>query len=595
LSAHPPKPRLALSVGIIGHRPNRLAHEAREAVNAGIAEVLQAVGEAVRLARERYAGVFANDSTALTLFSALAEGADRMAAHAALEGGFTLSAVLPFVADEYERDFEDEASRVEFRELLARCAGATAFCGNRHNEGLAYETAGATIIDNADIVLAVWDGGASAGRGGTTALLERAATAGVPILHVDAAGRVPTRVLWPLLAAVPLPCSELEEVPSFSLARLAEVIDQLLRPPTNAAGALRLRRFLDESRRPRGWRLEDSQLFSLAGSRKRTTPEQCSAPFAELLHQASPDSAGPAHDARERALAHLAAAFGWADALGARYARYFRGAYLLNLTLAALAVLMAVSSLVAVEVWHEKKWPFVLAEVVFVLVVIANTTTGRRKDWHGWWLETREVAEGMRAGLPLWWLAQKSKAFAAADPSWMHWYARAHFRAAGLPTGVFDEPRCAAIKRALAGFVEEQCRYHTATAHRLHGREHRLERMGEVLFGLTLVTAVTYLAGAMAGRGASPEWGYTVTAFTAGLPALGAASYAARMIGDFDGSARRSQRTGAALRAMLDSLSAAPPALTVLRLLAQSADAAITGDIAHWRLSSETRKLAIPG
>jgi hypothetical protein len=99
----------------------------------------------------------------------------------------------------------------------------------------------------------------------------------------------------------------------------------------------------------------------------------------------------------------------------------------------------------------------------------------------------------------------------------------------------------------------------------------------------------------MFGHVTSPSWGYTVTAFTAGLPALGAASYAARMIGDFDGSARRSQRTGTALRAMLDSLGAAPPALPVLRLLAQAADSAITGDIAHWRLASETRKLEFPG
>jgi hypothetical protein len=594
VSTHPPKPRLALTVAVIGHRPNRLAPDALDAVNAAINEVLQAVDEAVRSARERYAGFFASDAPSLTLTTALAEGADRVAAHAAIAHGFALSSVLPFEADEYERDFRDEAARVEFRALLAQSTTTAVLCGNRRSEGLAYETAGTTLIDNSDIVLAVWDGGPSAGRGGTTEMLERAATEGVPILHVDAAGQAPTRLLWSMLASVPLPCSEIAEVPSFDLGRLPEVIDRLLRPPAGAVGA-RLRRFLDETRRPRGWRLEDSRLFGLSGTRKARTPEQCAAPFAELAHEATPDSPGREREPRDRATARLAAAFGWADALGARYARYFRGAYLLNLTLAALAVLMAVSSLVAVEVWHLRKWPFVLAEVVFVLIVIVNTTAGRRQDWHGWWLETREVAEGLRVGLPLWWLAQKSRMFDEADPSWMHWYVRAHFRAAGLPSGVFDEARCAAIKSALARFVDEQCRYHTRTAHRLHGRAHRLERMGEVLFALTLVTALAYLARTMAGSAASPEWGYTVTAFTAGLPALGAASYAARMIGDFDGSARRSQRTGGALRAMLDALRAAPPALPVLRLLAQSADAAITGDIAHWRLASETRGLTIPG
>ena len=49
----------------------------------------------------------------LRIVSALAEGADRMAARAALDLGETLEVVLPFAQKEYERDFETQESLKE--------------------------------------------------------------------------------------------------------------------------------------------------------------------------------------------------------------------------------------------------------------------------------------------------------------------------------------------------------------------------------------------------------------------------------------------------------------------------------------------------
>ena len=194
--SHPPKPRLALAVGVIGHRPNRLPEAGRDQVTLRIAEALSLVAKATHAAHERHAAFFSPEPPVLRLVSAVAEGADRMAAHAALDGGYTLTAVLPFAIAEYERDFIDESSRAEYQRLLERTESTVVLCGARSDGSRPYELVGDTVIANADLVLAVWDGGPSGGHGGTTELVQDAAHAGLPIIHVDAAGREPTRIVW---------------------------------------------------------------------------------------------------------------------------------------------------------------------------------------------------------------------------------------------------------------------------------------------------------------------------------------------------------------------------------------------------------------
>lgn len=591
MSAHPPKPRFALSVGVVGHRPNRLPAPARTEINTRITEALALVEAAAEAARLRHGTGFSDQPPALHLVSALAEGADRMAAQAALERSFALSVVLPFTAEEYEKDFADASSRAEFRALLGKSAGALALRGDRAQAARAYEVAGLTVLDNADILLAVWDRGASAGRGGTTELIERAAREGMPIIHVDAAGEAPTRLLWSGLAEFPGSAVDLTNMVSAPVGEaLSEVVDQLVRPPADAAEAEKLSRYLNEAWKPRNWRPEVPLLLTLLGVRKfRKTdwrpqgPDLLAAQFAAAERE------------RQGALAQAAGAYGWADALGAYYAQIFRGAYVSNFVAAAMAVAMAAGSLIGAQIFGWPKWPFVAAEVVLIFLVIANTICGRRWDWHGRWLEAREVAERLRAGLPRWLLGQRPKAFSGGEPTWTGWYVRAHFRSLGLAAGVLDTDRLATVRDTIAGIVDHQCQYHEATAERMHKVEHRVERIGMALFLLTLGVAVLYLLSAAAGLPSPAWWTYTVTALTAGLPALAAATYGIRLIGDFEGTAKRSQRTAGILRTASDNLRQAPVSLNGLRSSAMVASDAMLGDVAHWRLASETRELAIPG
>jgi hypothetical protein len=119
------------------------------------------------------------------LLSPLAEGTDRLAARAVLEvPGGVLKAVLPLPPADYEADFPTEESRREFRDLLARAAGVEVLPA-QPTRAAAYEAAGRRVVDLCDVLLAVWDGGASAGRGGTAATVAYARRVGRPLIIID--------------------------------------------------------------------------------------------------------------------------------------------------------------------------------------------------------------------------------------------------------------------------------------------------------------------------------------------------------------------------------------------------------------------------
>ena len=138
MSHHPPKPRLALTLGVTGHRLTRATAAAENGHGAPRAFDVAAVGKALEAAfAATAAGLAAIGAEAkasfsevppiVTLISSLAEGADRIAARAALEAGFALDVVLPCPAPIYLETFVDDASRQEFAALAARGCGRTSY------------------------------------------------------------------------------------------------------------------------------------------------------------------------------------------------------------------------------------------------------------------------------------------------------------------------------------------------------------------------------------------------------------------------------------------------------------------------------------
>jgi hypothetical protein len=198
-----------------------------------ICEVLEQLSRAAQTALERHEAFFANERAALTLISGLAEGTDRMAAQGAIEQGLSLTAILPLEIETYEEGFKQQSSRAEYRELISK-ATTLELCGDPKRKPRAYEAAGLTILDNSDIVLAVWDGETSAGRGGTVELIEIAAERGLPIIHIDTTQRHPPRLIWGGLAKFPFFRVDLTDL------SLAGGCDLLLPIPSLLRGTLLL-------------------------------------------------------------------------------------------------------------------------------------------------------------------------------------------------------------------------------------------------------------------------------------------------------------------------------------------------------------------
>jgi hypothetical protein len=190
---NPPKAPLAFRVGVVGHRPNRLANADLPALEALLGVVLRSVKEAVRTFQVAHADNYAPGEPILRAVTGLAEGTDRVFARQAIQLGYELVCPLPFARDEYEKDFQpgkavEQGSVEEFRELLGGPHAVTIFEleGSRGIGGDAYWAAGRVVLDQSDLLVSVWDGGAAAGRGGTFETLRRAVDSHVSVLWIDA-------------------------------------------------------------------------------------------------------------------------------------------------------------------------------------------------------------------------------------------------------------------------------------------------------------------------------------------------------------------------------------------------------------------------
>jgi hypothetical protein len=160
-------------VGVTGHRTfdDRSATEIR--VRQALARVLRLAGDGAGGAAPR-----------LEVISAIAEGADRLVAREALAmPGTTLLVVLPFPVDDYAQDFHTEESLREYRELLSRAAKVEVMPPSPSREA-GYERQGRWVVDHSDAVVALWDGAAGRGRGGTAEIVAYAADKGVPLSWV---------------------------------------------------------------------------------------------------------------------------------------------------------------------------------------------------------------------------------------------------------------------------------------------------------------------------------------------------------------------------------------------------------------------------
>ncbi len=226
--------------------------------------------------------------------------------------------------------------------------------------------------------------------------------------------------------------------------------------------------------------------------------------------------------------------------------------------------------------------------------IFINTRVGQKFDWHGRWREEPRSGRRFRAGQLLWLVALPSAISSSSEPTWTAWYSHAHLRGLGLVPGTLTKTRLEEIRRRLIDLVEAQRTYHERNAILMRRIERRIEILGYALFGLAILFAATNMFVSLAGLSIPTKFNSILLGLTAALPALGAATFGIRLIGDFEGIAHRDERTSKTLSGIGAALQQDQPKLAVLRSRTRSIADVMLGDLSHWRISTETRKLVEP-
>ncbi len=154
-------------VGVTGHQA--IPHDALAFVKTGISRVLRDFGD-------EFTGV-----------SSLAIGADQVFAEAVLRIGGQLHAIIP--CERYEMTFDDEQTIERFRQFLDHSTKVEVLKHDRPSEE-AFLDAGRRVVELSQLIVAVWDGRESRGRGGTADIVHYARERGLEVVVIWPSGVV---------------------------------------------------------------------------------------------------------------------------------------------------------------------------------------------------------------------------------------------------------------------------------------------------------------------------------------------------------------------------------------------------------------------
>jgi hypothetical protein len=593
-------PRLpfALTVGITGHRLEAIPAAKRADVAGQIAFVLEQIEAEGRAMHRRESDLFAADSPSFTLVSPLAEGADQMAAQAALDRGWQLQAILPFDSATYLADFNDEDSRAQFHRLVEAAECTLQLPGDPRDPLEAYVMAGRGTVAHCDILIAVWDGLPPRGRGGTGEIVELAIQRGTAIVHIPLHGG-PTRILWSAFDpnVITRTGHDVNVHRPFDEEHLSLLLTAMTAPPIGAAERRFYAQFAQERQRRLRLRLEYPLLLALTGTARLKANHWREARSTAAVEEEWRNFVAGCSDCHgvSAPLELLQKAYGWADRLATYYAQTFRSGHIFNFVLAAGAVLLGLSSFAL----PASKLQLASAEIVITLAILINTGVGIRQEWHRRWLDYRQLAERLRPlrSLKLLGIAAPDPPGSAANPvagRWIDWYAAGVWRALGCPHGRIGIENAPELSRAIVRHeLEPQIAYNERASRQIETLDRRLARLGMGLFVATLISSIIVIVGLIY----DPDWVENTndwfTLLSAGFPAVGTAIFGIRFQGDFGASALRSRSTAHTLAAIRDQLAEGEPSLNRSADLMEQAARAMLADLDEWRLIIQQLDLSV--
>ena len=594
-AAGPPAVPFVLAVGVTGHRAEMLANGEWPALRQRIREILTNVAEAACRLLDRERDCFAANVPLFRFVSPLADGADQVAAEVAIELGWELHAILPFERSEYRTGLSDEAARERFDKLLGQANCILELPGDSGRSLDAYVMTGRATIAHCDLLLAVWDGLAARGRGGTAEVVQLAVVNGTPVIHLPPAPDAAARLMWSAFdpAIVTRSIDETTSRP-FEQASVDQVMAGLFAPPADT----RERNFLTAFRRERlhslRGRLEYPLMLALVGVKRiraRDFREEHSAREIRDEWASYRQSCAQRHGINP-SLELLEQAYSWSDRLATYFAQTYRSGHVFNFVAGGFAVCIGLTA----NILNRDLFEIALAEGVITAAILINTRLGVRNEWHRRWLDYRQLAERLRPMRSL-----KLLGVAAPDPPgsitepvprrWIEWYATGVWRAMGCPSGKLDEGCVTSLTESIADFeLAPQVSYHLRHARQIELLDRRLEILAASLFWTTLIVSALVLVGLAVVPDLVMPYDPWFDLVGAGFPALGTAVFGIRFQGDFGGSAVRSLATANALERIERELRASKGLQRAADLTEQSARTMLA-DLEEWRLVNQQQDL----
>jgi hypothetical protein len=572
----------------------------------------------------------------LSLVSALAEGADEIAAHAAIDDGvgFVLDVVAPYdFAAHDARCAPGTSLRALWDSARARIVLDGSTPSDRADSATGEARYERTLIEvnrrlvwNSDLVIAVWDGLPARGDAGTANVIARARLDGLPVLCVHA--NHPT-----LITVFDGDGARADEMPvlgsgePLDAARTGAAIDaivaRLLRPPARAespahgaaANESSGSALLDyEHEREPGWivRALSARIYKVA--LRVLTLGTTQASLRAIPAQVG-DIAVPWHALKEvpaintRRADVIDAAYRRADYFATAYGARHRSTFTVILFVAPVAVVCAWLGNLASEHWSP--W-FAGGELLLMIVLLLFYANSRRLRFHERMLDYRLLAERLRHLGFLWPLGRSSPVvrvpvhavLSDPRPAWVNWWYRAVTRQLGLAHVTYTPDVVTALAAQVRhDLITAQVEYNEAENVRAENTEHWLHRWTWLVLVLALTAAALHLVEhqiAHALHVELPEW-FPIVLTSIGIvgPAFGAAMHAFGSQAAFQEIAMRTETS----KQQLDEFERRLSAIDVTAELASAALGTLTleladmlgEDLAGWHVDNRSRPVNPPG
>jgi hypothetical protein len=522
-------------LGVVGHRDLEGVDRTvlRATVTRFLGELRSAVEQSLtKLGKRASPNPYVRKAPLFFLVDPLAEGADQLIAEAAVEGdyGYRLRCPIPFTAEQYKSFFtyDREQSGSMFDRLVGDPNNDAVLielaCPTSDAErGAAHAAAADVLLDNSDLLLALYDPSRVGSTGGTAETLAKAMRSGLPVIGIDirspenlealsagAGGKmtaetltsdtlseVACRILLPVGLCGDDQNSEAEEDQIERLCRF-------LREPLIAGGPV-TRSFVKMLHAVyRGFWLAVPALGSIAarlrpGDHRDEDNLPTSSTRPESAHLSTINAIQRPYLARMAPV----------DRLAGFYMSLYQGSFVMNFFFGAMAVLFAL--LAYFNPTHQ--WVWLWAEVIALLVILANFVASRAWAWHERALDYRFVAEYLRQTTmlaPLGRVApliRPSAQYRGHDPwaTWMGWYVRALHRDQGVVE--FQSPSAPKFLRMDNGFLsvmrfgmcedwlKDQYRYYRAVERRFEAAARAVHALMALLFIIAMAAVAAHLLG----------------------------------------------------------------------------------------------------